>query len=1049
MIRRLVDWAIGNRLFVILVAIALSLCGVYSAQRMPVDALPDLSAVQVMVYTEYQGQSPRIIEDQITYPLTTQMLSVPQAEVVRGHSFFGFSLVYVLFADGTDHYWARSRVLETLGQVSSGFPEGVSPMLGPDATGVGWAYLYALNSDRHDLSELRALQDWFLKYELTGIPGVAEVATVGGYVRQYQISVDPVKLRGYGVPISSIRDAVRGSNRDTGGRLLEVAGKEFMIRGRGYLESIDDIRKVSLGTDENGTAILLQDVARVDVGPEIRRGVADWDGQGETVGGIVVIRHGANTRDVVRRVKERLAELGKQLPEGVRVEVAYDRTSLIDRAMASLGSSLTQQFIAVGAVCLVFLFRLSGGLVAIVTIFVGGMLAAVASALAGVSLNIMSLGGIIVAVGTMVDAAIVMVENAHRHLDRAGEDREHWRVIADSCKEVAPSLFLSLLVITVSFLPVFALQAEEGRLFHPLAWTKTLVMASAAVLSITLVPVLVGLAVRRRRGVNRPNFVQVALVRAYAPVIRFVTRFRILTVALAMSLLAVSAQSYLRLGSEFMPPLWEGDLLYMPTTLPGVSIGKAREVLQQTDKMLMQFPEVEHVFGKAGRADTATDPAPLSMIETTIQLKPESEWRPGMTPEKLVREMHAAVQVPGLTNAWTMPIKTRLDMLTTGIKTPVGIKVAGPDLGVLERIGQDIERSVRRAPGTLSAYAERVMGGNYIDIRIDRNAIGRHGLSIDELQDAIDTSLGGVQVSTTYEGRQRFPVNLRYRRDFREDMADLGNVLVQTPYGHQLPLAQLADLNYASGPAAIKSENARPNAWVYVDTEAGIDLGEYVAALRQRVSSEVDIPPGYSIAWSGQFEAMERVRERLLFILPLTLVIVFALLLLNARSVLTALTILAGVPFALSGAFLVLAYLDFNLSVAVWVGVIALTGLYAETAVVFWLYLDISCEEYRRQGKLNDRASLIRAIRDGATSRVRPVLMTVATDVIGLLPVIWSVGAGADLMKRIATPLFGGVATSAVVVLVVFPVVYYYLNAASLPAGGATADAGLNAEGVA
>ncbi len=1033
MIQRIIDWALANKLLVVVGGLSLSASGVYSLGLMPVDALPDLSAVQVIVHTEFPGQSPRIIEDQVSYPLTTQLLSVPQAEVVRGFSYFGFSLVYVLFEDGTDLYWARSRVLETLGQATTLLPEGVSPVLGPDATGVGWAYMYALRSDRHDLSELRSLQDWFLKYELTGIPGVAEVASVGGHVRQYQIVVDPIKLRGYGIPISRIRDAVQRSNSDTGARLLEVAEKEFMILGQGYIESVEDIRKISLGTDASGTSVQLQDVARIDVGPEIRRGLAEWNGQGETVGAIVVVRHGADTRTVVRRVKARLEELKRQLPEGVELLPAYDRTSLIDRAIASLQSSLAQQFAVVGAVCLLFLFHVPSGLVAVVTILVGVLTASVAAGLAGIHLNIMSLGGVAVAVGTMVDAAIVMVENAHRHVSREGGRKPHWRAVADSCKEVAPSLFFSLLVITVSFLPVFALQAEEGRLFRPLAWTKTLVMASAALLSITLVPVLVGLAVRGRVSSGRGNPMSRLLVALYRPVARLAMRFRIATLLVGLVVLAVSIDAFRKLESEFMPPLWEGDLLYMPTTLPGISIAKAREVLQQTDKMLMTFPEVEHVFGKAGRAETATDPAPLSMIETTIQLKPVDEWRTGMTPEKLVQEMHAAVQVPGVTNAWTMPIKTRLDMLSTGIKTPVGIKVAGPELAVLERIGKDIEQAVRRVPGALTVFAERVMGGNYLNIEIDRDAIARHGLLIDHVQDAIKTAMGGVQVSTTVEGRQRFPVQLRYRRDLRDDMPALRDVLVQTPMGHQLPLGQLAHLSYASGPAAIKSENARPNAWVYVDIASGVNLGEFVTAAQQAVEREVSVPAGYSLAWSGAFESVQRVEQRLRFLIPLTLVIIFAILLIHTRSAVTSLIVLAGAPFALSGAFLLLGYLDFSLSVAVWVGIIALTGLYAETAIVFWLYLDLSCEDYRRTGRLTDRGALMRAIRDGAVSRVRPISMTVATDVLGLLPIMWSTGAGADLMKRIATPLFGGVATSAFVVLVIFPVLHYYRNSRSLP----------------
>ncbi len=1032
MLNRIVEWSLQNKLLVLVVSLMLAVAGVYSIGQMPLDALPDLSDVQVVVYTQYPGQSPRIVEDQITYPLTTQMLGVPYAEVVRGYSFFGFSLVYVLFEDGTDLYWARSRVLETLGQVAEQLPEGVSPSLGPDATGVGWAFIYALKSDRHDLSELRSLQDWFLRFELTGIPGVAEVASVGGYVRQYQIAIDPLKLRAYGIPISRIKEAVQRSNRDVGGRLLELAEKEFMIRGRGYIESIDDIRKISLGTDRTGTPVRLRDVARVDVGPEIRRGLAEWDGQGETVGAIVIVRQGADTREVIRRVKSRLAELKPQLPEGISLEVAYDRTSLIDRVIESLWSSLTQQFVIVGIVCLLFLFHVLSGIVAVVTIVVGVLAAGIVAGLLGVHLDIMSLGGVAVAVGTMVDAGIVMVENAHQHMARDGDGKPRWKIVRDSCCEVAPTLFFSLLIITVSFLPVFALQEQEGRLFRPLAWTKTLVMASAALLSVTLVPVLVSLAVRKRRSSEARNPIGRLLVWVYRPMLGIAMRHRVIMLLIALAVLGGSFGAYRRLGSEFMPPLWEGDLLYMPTTLPGVSIAKARELVQQTNKIIMTFPEVEHVFGKAGRADTATDPAPLSMFESTIRLKPQDQWRPGMTPEKLVAELQEAVAVPGLTNAWTMPIKTRLDMLTTGIKTPVGIKVAGPDLEVLERLGKEIEGVVRGVPGTLSAYAERVMGGNYLDIDIDRDTIARHGLVIDQVQEAIHTALGGVQVGTTVEGLQRFPVNLRYSRDLRSDMPALRDVLVTTPMGHQLPLSQLADLRYSSGPAAIKSENARPNAWVYVDVDPSMDIGTYMDGARAALERGVTMPAGYSLAWSGQFESMQRVEDRLRLLVPLALVIVFSVLLVSTGSALTAVVVLAGVPLALSGAFLTLAVLEYNLSIAVWVGLIALAGLYAETAIVFWQYLDISRDEFVRKGLFQKPADLVTAIQGAAIARVRPIAMTVATDMLGLMPVMWSTGAGADVMKRIATPLFGGVATAAFVVLVIFPVLCYYRNVRSL-----------------
>ncbi len=1031
MVRAVVDWSLRNKLLVLLATAAMAAGGVYSVGSMPLDALPDLSDVQVVVYTRYPGQSPRIVEDQVTYPLTTQLLGVPHAKAVRGHSFFGFSLVYVLFDDGTDLYWARSRVLETLGQAAALLPEGASPSLGPDATGVGWAYIYALKSDRHDLSELRSLQDWFLRFELTGIPGVAEVASVGGYVRQYQISIDPLKLRAYGIPIARIKEAVQSSNRDAGGRLLELAEREFMIRGRGYIRSVDDIRGIALGTDSSGTAVRVRDVARVGVGPEIRRGLADWDGEGEVVGGIVVVRHGADTHDVVRRVKARLQELRQQLPEGVTVEVAYDRTDLIDRVIENLRSSLGLQVAAVAAVCLLFLAHASSGIVAVVAVAAGVLGAAIAARLLGVSLDVMSLGGVAVAVGTMVDAGIVMLENAHRHMARDGGSKDAARIVRDACIEVAPTLFCSLLIITFSFLPVFALQEHEGRLFRPLAWTKSLSMASASLLAVTLVPVLVGLAVRKPRA--RPGLDPAGrvLAWAYRPTLRVAMGHRVATGLLAAALLLASIGAYRQLGSEFMPPLWEGDLLYMPTTLPGISITKAKELLQQTDKLIKTFPEVEHVFGKAGRAETATDPAPLSMIETTIQLKPRDQWRPGMTPGRLMEEMQAAVQVPGLINAWTMPIKTRLDMLTTGIKTPVGVKIAGPDLGTLERVGRQVESVVRAVPGTASAYAERVMGGSYLDINIRRDAIARHGLLIDEVQEAIHTALAGVQVGTTVEGLQRFPVNIRYARQLRDNMPALRDVLVTTPQGHHLPLSQLADLQFASGPAVIKSENARPNAWVYVDVEPGTDLGAYMDACRAAVTRQVSLPAGYSLAWSGQFESMQRVERRLQMVVPLTLAIAFAVLLISTGSALVSLLIVAGVPLALSGALVSLWALGYSLSVAVWVGLIALAGLYAETALVSWRYLDLAVSDRVRTEPLRSPSELLELISDAAVARVRPVAMTAATDMLGLLPVMWIDGAGSEVMRRIATPLFGGVGTSAVVVLVVFPVLHYYVNARS------------------
>ena len=1044
MFERIIDWSIENRFLVALATLAVVAAGVYSLSRAPLDAIPDLSDVQVIVYTEYPGQAPRIVEDQVTYPLTTQLLAAPFAKVVRGYSFFGFSFVYVIFEDGTDLYWARSRVLEYLNYVSGKLPPGVTPTLGPDATGVGWAFMYALKSDRHDLGELRSIQDWYLKYALTSVPGVAEVASVGGFVRQYQITVDPNRLRAYGIPISKIRAAVQASNSDVGGRLLEVAEKEFMIRGLGYIESLDDIRKIALGVDARGTPILLRDVATVGVGPEMRRGIAEWNGEGETVGGIVVVRHGAGTLRVIQDVKAKLEEVKAGLPEGVEVKVAYDRTALIERSVKSLRTSLLQQLLIVGLVSMVFLLHFRSGLVAVVSLPVGILLAFLVMSLQGINVNIMSLGGIAVAIGTMVDASIVMVENAHRHLLRNDGRQEHWAVIAQAAKEVGPTLFFALLVITVSFLPVFALEAQEGRLFKPLAYAKTYAMAAAALLSVTLVPVLVGFWVRGRISVADRNpltrvavefgLVMFAFSWLVRPALNAIFRFKFVVLALAGLALAATAVPLSRIGSEFMPTLWEGDLLYMPTTLPGISITKAGELLQQTDRIIRTFPEVEQVFGKIGRAETATDPAPLSMIETTIMLKPSSEWRPGMTPEKLTDELNAAIQVPGLTNAWTMPIKTRLDMLSTGIKTPVGIKIAGPDLRELERLGKEIEAVVREVPGTLGAYAERVMGGNYLDFTMDRDAIARYGLTVRDVQEVIQTAIGGMNITTTVEGLERYPVNLRYSRELRDDLPALRDVLVPTPSGAQIPLGRLASMEFVVGPPSIKSEGAKPNAWVYVDIR-DVDVGSYVDAAREAVAERIDVPEGYTIAWSGQYEYMERAERRLALVIPVTLLLIAAIIYISRKSVAETLLVLAGAPLALTGAIWLLWVLDYNLSIAVWVGVIALAGLYAETATVLLLYLDVSVRDYRERGLLNDRAGLMEAIKDGTVKRVRPILMTIATDVIGLLPIMWSAGAGADVMKRIATPLVGGVVTSGIVVLCLYPVVYYLWKARGLPEG--------------
>ena len=1034
MLAKVIEWSIQNKLLILLASVFLTLGGIYSIQRIPVDAIPDLSDVQVIIYTEYPGQAPQIVEDQVTYLLTTEMLSVPHSKVVRGYSFFGFSFVYIIFEDGTDLYWARSRVLEYLNSVSKRLPDGVTPTLGPDATGVGWAFMYVLRSDRHDLSQLRSIQDWYLKYELTAVPGVSEVAGVGGFVRQYQITVDPNKLRVYAMPVSKIRRAVQRSNSDAGGRLLEVSEKEFMIRGLGYLRSLEDIRQIALGVGNNGIPILLRDVATVAVGPEMRRGLAEWNGEGETVGGIVVVRHGADAYQVIQDVKAELERLKPGLPEGVRIEVAYDRSALIERAVFSLGKSLTQQLVIVGLVSLVFLAHVRSGLVAVMTLPVGILTAFIVLHLQGLSVNIMSLGGIAVAIGTMVDSGIVLVDSAHRHLLREAGKKPHWQIVSDACKEVGPSLFFSLLVITVSFIPVFTLEAQEGRLFKPLAFTKTYAMAAAAVLSVTLVPVLVGYWIRGRILPEYKNPINRWLTAFYRPLLAFVFRFKWLVLALVVLLMAISLLTFFQLGSEFMPPLWEGDLLYMPTTLPGISITKAREILQQTDRIIKSFPEVDRVFGKAGRADTATDPAPLSMIETTIVLKPEDQWREGMTKDKLIDEMNTAIQVPGLTNAWTMPIKTRIDMLSTGIRTPVGIKIAGSDLTELERLGKEVEHVVREVPGTRSVYAERVMGGHYLDYKIDRKALAIYGLLVDDVQEVIQSAVGGMNITTTIEGVERYPVNLRYSRELRHNLPAIRAILVTAPTGQQIPLGQLGRFSYVTGPAGIKSENAKPNAWIYVDIR-NVDVGTYVKQAQEQVARRVEIPPGYSIGWSGQFEYMERAQQTMMLIVPLTLVIIFVIIYVNTGSLMETGMVLAGVPFALTGSVGLLYLLDYNLSVAVWVGFIALAGLYAETAIVFLLYLRLSYRNFLEQASPKDRKGLIQAIGDGSVRRLRPILMTIATDVIGLIPIMWSQGTGSEVMKRIAAPLVGGVITSGMVVLLVYPLIYYLWKSRRMPKG--------------
>ena len=1053
MLHRIIEVCINNRFLTMLATVFIVGAGLWAVRKTPLDAIPDLSDVQVIILTDYPGQAPQVVEDQVTYPLSTAMLSVPHASVVRGYSLFGLSFVYVLFEDGTDIYWARSRVLEYLNVVADRLPAAVQPRLGPDATGVGWVYQYVLEdtSGTHDLAQLRSLQDWYLRYELTSVPGVAEVASIGGFVKQYQVTVDPNRLLAYGVPLQRVRTAIQRSNNDVGGRLVELSEREFMVRGPGYIGSTQDIEAIAVAVDTQGTPVRVGDVATVQVGPELRRGLAEWNGEGETVGGIVVMRHGENALGVIERVTKRLEELKDGLPQGVAVHTAYDRSGLILRAVDNLQVKLIEECAIVALVCLLFLLHVRSAFVAIVTLPLGILISFVVMHFQGINANIMSLGGIAIAIGVMVDAAVVMVENTHKHIERDGGKKEHWAIVLDAAKEVGPSLFYSLLIVTLSFLPVFTLQAQEGRLFKPLAFTKTWAMAAAALLAITIVPVLMGYLVRGRILPETRNPINRFLLWCYRPVITWVLRNKAVVTGASLLILGATVMPYQswvldrvdgdwrrtlerfeilfpfeRIGSEFMPPLYEGDLLYMPTTLPGVSITKARELLQQTDRIIRTFPEVDEVFGKIGRAETATDPAPLSMIETTITLKPESQWRDGMTPERLIEELDAAVKFPGLTNAWTMPIKTRLDMLSTGIKTPVGIKIAGEDLTVLQQIGEQIEDVIRRQAGTLSVYAERVVGGNYLDFDIDREAVARYGLTVGDVQDVIMSALGGMNITSTVEGRERYPINLRYGRELRDNLPALKRVLISTPTGTQIPIGQIADLRLRKGPPAIKSENARLNAWVYVDIR-GIDVGTYVEAARKAVAHEVELPAGYSLTWSGQYEYMQRAQQRLRLVVPVTLAVIFLLLYLNFRSVTESLIIMLSLPFALVGGIWLLAGLDYNMSIAVGVGFIALAGVAAETGVIMLLYLDQAWNEARSkcsaEGRPLRRADLYAAVGAGAVDRVRPKVMTVTATMAGLLPIMWGTGTGSEVMHRIAAPMVGGLVSSTLLTLLVIPAI--------------------------
>ena len=1124
MIERLITWSVHNRFLVIVLTALVTASGLWAMWTTPVDAIPDLSDVQVIVFTDFAGQGPEVVEDQVTYPLTTAMLSVPYAKTVRGYSFFGFSMVYVIFEEGTDLYWARSRVLEYLNFVQSRLPDGVSPQLGPDATGVGWVYMYSLsdfgpraavlrerNDTDHDgvvssselpnpegkplvddgfhvytdaqidalfgppppalfsdldnaaartwtrdsrrylldgfdrdgdggisypelqravdfqgldLAQLRSLQDWFLRYELMALEGVSEVASVGGHVRQYQVEVDPERLRAYGIPLGKVREAIQRSNMDVGGRLLEMGETEFMVRGKGYISSLDDLEGIPIGVDqESHTPILLRQVARVQLGPEIRRGVVDMNGQGEVVTGVIVMRFGENALAVTERVRARLEELKSGLPEGVEIHVSYDRSNLIERAIHVLQGKIVEELIVVALICLIFLFHVQSALVAVFTLPVGILVSFLCMRLLGLNANIMSLGGIAIAIGVMVDASIVLVENLHKHKERY-PDRPHIDVVIGAAREVGPALFYSLLVVTVSFLPVFSLQAQEGRLFRPLAFTKTFAMGASSLLAVTIIPVLLYYFVRGGIRPEEKNPLTRALRWMYAPFIRGVLRFPKAVVALSVLLGSLALWPLSQVGSEFMPPLNEGDLLYMPTTPPGISITKARELLQQTDKIIASHPQVQHVLGKSGRAMTATDPAPLSMFESTIILTDTDTWPEGKTIEDVIDELDRMVQFPGLTNAWTMPIKTRLDMLATGIKTPVGIKLMGDDLDVLSEVGQQIEAVVGELDDTLSVYSERVVGGNFIDVDIRRDDAARYGLTVGDVQDVVKTALGGMNVTWTVEGLERYPVNLRFPRELRDDLESLGSVAVSTPMGHTVPLRAVADISVKKGPPAIKSENARRTAWIFVDLDTS-DVGGYVKAAKDAVDAAVSLPAGVSIAWSGQYEYMERANERLMIVVPLTIAIIFLLLFIHFGNLPETLIVIGTLPFALVGGIWLLWLMDFNLSVAVGVGFIALAGLAAETGVVMIVYLDETWERWKTEGRLLTLDDLKAVTIEGAVDRVRPKVMTVATTVIGLLPVMLGTETGTRVMKRIAAPMVGGLLSSTVLTLVIVPAVWF------------------------
>ncbi len=1030
MIAAIIRWSIHQRFFVLLTSFILVGAGLFSLKQTPVDAIPDLSDVQVIIKTSYPGQAPQVVEDQVTYPLTSAMLSVPGAVNVRGYSFFGDSYVYVIFDESTDLYWARSRVLEYLSQVAPSLPDSAKPQLGPDATGVGWVYLYALvdRSGKHDISQLRSMQDWFLKYELQTVPGVSEVASMGGMVKQYQVTVNPEKLRALGIPLAHIQTAIKRGNQEVGASVVEMAEAEYMVRASGYIKDRSDLANIPLGVNQNGAPLLLQDVAEINVGPQMRRGITELNGEGEAAGAVVVMRFGENAQTTIKAVKEKLEQLKKGLPEGVEIITVYDRSGLIDRAVENLWYKLLEEFLVVAAVCLVFLFHLRSSLVAIISLPVAILTAFIVMRLQGINANIMSLGGIAIAIGAMIDGAIVMIENMHKHMEKTPlTDENRWQVVTKAATEVGPALFFSLLIITVSFLPVFTLEAQEGRMFSPLAFTKTYAMAAAGLLAITLVPVLMGYFIRGKIRHEQQNPINRLLVGAYQPILKGVLQFPKSTLLLACLLATTALYPLGKIGSEFMPPLDEGDLMYMPTTYPGISIGKARELLQQTDRLIRTLPEVKSVFGKVGRAETATDPAPLSMIETFIQLKDRSEWREGVTPESLRQELDALVNIPGVTNAWVMPIKTRIDMLATGIKTPVGIKIAGPDLAVIQNIGTQLEILLQDLPGTASVYSERVAGGRYLNVDIDRNKAARFGLNIADVQQVISSAIGGMNVAQTVEGRERYPINLRYEQRYRNSPEQLTLLPIVTPNGTHIALGDVASVTVEDGPAGIKSENARTNGWTYIDID-GIDVGSYVAAAQKRVQEKLVVPAGYSITWSGQYQYMQRAQAKLMYVVPLTLALIVLLLFIHFRRADEVLMIMATLPFALVGSLWLMFWQGFNFSIPVAVGFIALAGVAVEISVLMLLYLNQALDRKREQavseGRALSRADIRSTITAGAGLRVRPIIMTAAAIIIGLLPILYGTGTGSEVMSRIAAPMVGGMLSAVVLTLLVLPSVY-------------------------